>query len=150
VNGTPDMLWQTDRDGRCTYVSETLSAFVGRSAQQQLGDDWLTAVHSDDRERVLGQLHERMRAGNSFLIAFRLRRADGTWEIVKSAGVPHLRDGELVGYMGGVYVVQDVPRKHPGVMAKIERIHAVPNKAKRCRAEQPADLMSVARLTESR
>lgn len=51
----PAMLWVTEPDGSCPFLSRGWYEFTGQSEQEGLGKDgfgWLDAVHPEDRERA--------------------------------------------------------------------------------------------------
>jgi PAS domain S-box-containing protein len=46
---SPDVAWQTDRLGRFTFLSDSILAVSGRTAESLLGDHFMTIVHADSR-----------------------------------------------------------------------------------------------------
>jgi len=104
----PAMLWVTNRDGRCTYLSRGWSEFTGRREGSGLGSGWLSVLDPRDRERVR-LAHEWATANReAFTLDYRLRRADGVYRRVIDAGRPlHGPDGEWVGFIGSVIDVHE-------------------------------------------
>ncbi len=46
----PAMLWVTELDGACSYLSRGWYAYTGQSEAEGLGYGWLDAVHPGDRD----------------------------------------------------------------------------------------------------
>ncbi|MCW2241835.1 PAS domain-containing hybrid sensor histidine kinase/response regulator [Azospirillum canadense] len=99
----PVMVWVTDPDGTCTYLSQSWYAFTGQMPETGLGSGWLDPIHPDDRaaaERVFREANARREV---FRIEYRVRWADGAWCWVIDAAAPHFADdGAFLGYVGSV------------------------------------------------
>jgi PAS domain S-box-containing protein len=105
---SPAMLWTTDTDNYCTFLSEPWFAFTGQGGGDGLRFGWLDAVHEDDRtmaqRRFLTAATNRM----PLTIDFRLRRHDGSYRWVIDSGQPRFDErGEWLGYVGCVVDVHD-------------------------------------------
>ena len=87
------LVWMSDAEGHCSFVSPSWTTFTGRHKSQELGNGWLDHVHPDDREVLVHGLNQarRSKAGNqqSFQLMFRYRRADGVFRWLMSQGMPH-------------------------------------------------------------
>ncbi len=99
----PAMLWATDVEGSCTYLSRGWYEFTGQTEQEGLGYGWLDAVHPEDR----GAAAEAFLAASAKRVPFelehRLRCADGVNRWVIDAGRPGTDDaGRFSGYVGSV------------------------------------------------
>jgi PAS domain S-box-containing protein len=102
----PAMLWVTEPDGRCTFLSRGWYEFTGQTEQEAMGKGgfgWLDAVHPDDREEsgrvFLGANKKR----ESFTLDYRLRSADGAYRWAIDAGRPRFdKAGVFLGYVGSV------------------------------------------------
>jgi PAS domain S-box-containing protein len=104
----PAMLWVTEPDGRCSYLSRGWYEFTGQTPAEALGFGWLDAVHPVDQEDA----HHLFVAANavheSFALEHRLRRADGVYRWVIDAGRPRLgAGGAFHGYVGSVIDIHD-------------------------------------------
>ncbi len=99
----PAMLWVTEPDGRCSFLSRGWSEFTGQAEAQGLGFGWLEMVHPDDRAAT-GDAFVQANAGRQpFALEHRLRRSDGHWHWVIDAGSPRWgASGEFQGYVGSV------------------------------------------------
>ena len=65
ADNAPVGIFRTDDAGAATYVNQCWCAMVGLTPEQSMGTRWLAAVHPDDREQVLADWDENVRAGKS-------------------------------------------------------------------------------------
>lgn len=79
ADAIPGLVFETDPDGRNTYVNEQYSAYTGRPFAALLGDGWQEVMHPDDRGRAVEGRREAGRSGQPFEVECRIRRADGAW-----------------------------------------------------------------------
>ena len=103
IDVAPVMLWTTDENGLCTYLSRRWSEYTGRTWEQDQGMGWLENVHPDDLVRA----RETFLAANAehkpFRLDYRLRRHDGTYRWFIDAGTPRFDEaGRPGGYVGTV------------------------------------------------
>jgi PAS domain S-box-containing protein len=102
----PAMLWVTEPDARCTFVSRGWYEFTGQTEQEALGKGgfgWLDAVHPDDREESGRIFLEANRKREPFTLDYRLRRSDGVYRWAIDTGRPHFdKAGVFLGYVGSV------------------------------------------------
>jgi PAS domain S-box-containing protein len=75
----PGLVFETDADGRNTYVNEQYSVFTGLPFAALLGDGWQQAYHPDDHERAWAIWRKAVRNTQPCELECRIRRADGTW-----------------------------------------------------------------------
>jgi PAS domain S-box-containing protein len=104
----PVMIWVTEADGQCSYLSESWYDYTGQTPQSGLGMGWLDAVHPDDAEysgRMFNEANERHAA---FSVEYRLRRADGSYRWAIDSAQPRFSDsGEYLGYIGSVIDIHE-------------------------------------------
>jgi PAS domain S-box-containing protein len=99
----PAMLWVTEPDGSCSFLSRGWSNFTGQAEAEGLGFGWLEMVHPDDRAAAARAFTDANRNRTRFELEHRLRRADGGWHWVIDAGQPRMGPaGEFLGYVGSV------------------------------------------------
>jgi PAS domain S-box-containing protein len=97
----PVVVWMTDAERRCTYVSRYWHEFTGRDPQKDLGFGWVEALHPDDRENVVHNLTEASRSLTPCRGEYRVRRANGELGWLYYFGAPHLdADGTYAGHIG--------------------------------------------------
>jgi PAS domain S-box-containing protein len=108
ANTAPAILWITDADASCSFVSLGWHEFTGQSAGAVEGFGWLDAVHPEDREEAKRVLLEASRMRGPFSMDYRLRRADGEFRWAMSSGRPRFdKNGEFAGFAGSVIDVHE-------------------------------------------
>ena len=101
----PVVIFHTDADGSCRYISSHWDALTGRSVSEDLGFGWLHAIESDDRPRFRSQWAETQDGSGNFVAECRLRRADGVVANVYIQAVKlHSADGQndQAGWVGTI------------------------------------------------
>jgi len=103
VDAAPVMLWTTDEEGNCTYLSRRWFEYTGRGQDEDLGEGWLENVHPDDRARTREAFLTAAATRTPFRIDYRLRRHDGAYRWFIDAGMPRVdEEGRLDGFVGTV------------------------------------------------
>jgi PAS domain S-box-containing protein len=104
----PVMVWVTDREANCTYLSDRWYAFTGQTSGTGLGLGWLGAIHPEDRPGAAEAFARATEAESAFRVEYRLRAADGSYNWVIAAAAPR-RDGEgrFAGFTGSVLDISD-------------------------------------------
>ena len=103
ADNAPVMVWITEPDGGCSYLSKSWYEFTGQAPQSGLGFGWLDATYPDDRAAA----HDAFMTANAgrapFRLEYRLRRTDGEYRWVIDSAAPRIgKDGEFIGYIGSV------------------------------------------------
>lgn len=128
----PAMLWVTEPDGSCSFLSRGWYDYTGQSHDVGLGFAWLDAVHPDDRDKVAAGFLAASGERNPFGHEHRVRRADGEYRWVLDAGRPRFAaDGTFLGYIGSVIDITE--RKHAEEIMRRSALHDpltnLPNRA---------------------
>ncbi|HTT41215.1 MAG TPA: PAS domain S-box protein [Burkholderiales bacterium] len=102
---SPLGLYVLDAKGNCIFSNTNFQRLTGLTPNQLTGTGWATALHPDDRSRVLGEWRSAAEAHRPFDAEHRYQHADGTviWSRLHAA--PILDGTQLLGY---VQVVEDV------------------------------------------
>jgi PAS domain S-box-containing protein len=104
----PAMLWVTEPDGLCSFLSRGWTDFTGQSETAGLGYGWLEMVHPDERAEAGRRFRDANENKVGFSLEHRLRHADGGWRWVIDAGNPRIgAGGEFLGYAGSVTDIHD-------------------------------------------
>ncbi|SHJ51903.1 PAS domain S-box-containing protein [Roseomonas rosea] len=104
----PVLVWMTEPDGRCVYLSQRWYAFTGQTPETGLGDGWLDAVHPEDRAHAKAVFARATATASEFQIEYRLRRADGAYVWMIDAAAPRLgEEGRFAGFIGSVLDIGD-------------------------------------------
>ncbi|MFG2074396.1 SpoIIE family protein phosphatase [Nonomuraea maritima] len=101
-------IWVSDLQGRPTEPCPGWERYTGMRWEEYCGDGWLSAVHPDDRERTrrtwLKAVDQRLSCWNQ---SFRVRMRDGSYRHVRERGVPIVRDGQVVEWIGTIADVEE-------------------------------------------
>jgi len=87
----PQIVWICDANGRTTYLNKRWYEMAGTPEGDDLGDQWLRAVHVDDRAPCMEKWQKCMVSGETFEIEYRLRDAAKGYRWYLNRAVP-LRD----------------------------------------------------------
>ncbi|MBF0373037.1 MAG: PAS domain-containing protein [Alphaproteobacteria bacterium] len=117
----PVMVWVTDPEGRCTYVSRSWYDFTAQAPDDALGLGWQDALHPDDREGALQAFQTANATRAPYRFEYRLRWRGGGWRWVMGAAAPRLADdGSFLGHVGSVIDITE--RKEAEIaMARADR-----------------------------
>ncbi len=97
----PVLIWVTEADGSCSFLSQSWYDFTGQTPETALGSGWLDAVHEEDRAHTERILLEANSEQQPFKLDYRLRAADGEFRWAIGAGRPRLgADGQWLGFIG--------------------------------------------------
>ncbi len=97
----PVLIWVSDESGKCIYFNKPWLKFTGRTLEQELGDQWLENVHSDDRETCMQQYMSAFKQRQPFRIVYRLKNVSGEFRWFFDSGVPrYTKGGDFSGYIG--------------------------------------------------
>jgi PAS domain S-box-containing protein len=103
ADAAPAMLWITEPDGQCSFLSRGWYEYTGQTVAESLGYGWTHAAHPDDREAAGKAFRDASERRGEYEIDFRLRRADGTYRWVIDAGRPRFdASGRFLGFVGSV------------------------------------------------
>ena len=104
----PALLWVTDPDGQCTYLSQAWYAYTGQPAGTGLGFGWLEAVHPDDRAATRTMFSQANEQRAAFQHDYRLCHHRNGYRWAIDAGAPYFDDeGTFLGYVGSVTDIHD-------------------------------------------
>jgi PAS domain S-box-containing protein len=108
ADNAPVMVWVTESDGTCSYLSRSWYEFTGQTPETGLGFGWLNAVHPDDREWSGERFRTASARREPFRVEYRLRQADGTYRWAIDAAAPRFgEDGTFLGHVGSVLDITD-------------------------------------------
>jgi PAS domain S-box-containing protein len=103
ADGAPVMVWVTESDGRCSFLSKSWYEFTGQTPETGLGLGWVDALHPDDRAMARDTFIAANARQETFRVEYRLRRQDGQYRWAIDAAAPRLApDGRYLGYIGSV------------------------------------------------
>ncbi len=107
-DASPLGIFVADAQGGCIYTNAAYQGISGLSLARTLGTNWSTAIHPEDRERVLAEWRNAALGLAPFQTEFRFLREDGSvvWTRVNSA----VLDKET-GTRGFVQTVEDISER---------------------------------------
>ncbi|MFP2897603.1 PAS domain S-box protein [Corallococcus sp. 4LFB] len=92
VEAMAQPVWTTNARGEVVEPAPRWRAFTGQTHEEHLGLGWLTAIHPDDRKRVVRGWVESLRTKTSYRGEFRLRFHAGGYRNVVGRAVPVFGD----------------------------------------------------------
>ncbi|MGJ9417351.1 ATP-binding protein [Massilia sp. CMS3.1] len=108
ADAAPAMLWVTEPDGRCSFLSRGWYAFTGQSELEGLGLGWTAMIHPEDRAAASKAFLEANARREEFSLEHRLLHADGGYRWVIDAGRPRWSaGGDFLGFVGNVLDIND-------------------------------------------
>jgi PAS domain S-box-containing protein len=108
ADSAPVMIWVTEADSSCTYLSKSWYDFTGQTPETGLGFGWLEMVHPDEREHVKQHFLAAAAKREAFQLEYRLRRKDGEhcW-VLDSASARLDPQGSFLGHIGSIIEIHD-------------------------------------------
>jgi PAS domain S-box-containing protein len=111
ANTAPAILWTTESDSSCSFLSRGWHDYTGQSEEAAVGFGWLESVHPDDRGEAKSTLMEATGKREPFSFDYRLRRADGEFRWALSSGRPRFNSaGAFEGLTGSVIDIDERKR----------------------------------------
>src|SRR4028119_1209141 len=110
LENLPTPLWSAREDGCCNYCNTAWLRFTGCTLDEALGEGWIDSVHPDDRAELAHVLKEALQSQSSFEIDYRLRRHDGTYQLVHHCAEALRHDNRFSGFLGLCHSIE--PQSH--------------------------------------
>lgn len=99
ADNSPVMIWITEPDGTCSFLSKSWYDFTGQTPENGLGAGFSDAIHPDDREPVQRGSLDAANRHAPCRAEYRLRRKDGQYRWVLAAFAPRFGAGdEFLGF----------------------------------------------------
>ncbi|MBL8375408.1 EAL domain-containing protein [Accumulibacter sp.] len=107
-DASPLGIFVSDVQGDCVYTNAAYQRISGLTFEETLGTKWSTAIHPDDRQRVLAEWRDAAGSGAPFQTEFRFLQPDErvVWARVNSAA---MNDGLAAN--GRVKTVEDISQR---------------------------------------
>ncbi|QDV40926.1 Aerobic respiration control sensor protein ArcB [Stieleria neptunia] len=137
ANASPAMLWVTDENHMCTFLSKSWHVTTGQSEAEGMGLGWTTATHPGDQQRTRDEFLAAANARQTYSSEYRLKMADGNYRWAVDVGRPRFDDdGGFLGYTG--YVIDVDERK--AFEQSLKRAKQIAETANRSRGEFLANM----------
>jgi PAS domain S-box-containing protein len=101
TSNAPVAIFQTDVNGKTTYVNDTWMNYAGLTFEESLGDKWLDAVYPDDQNIVMKNWTERSKKGIQSEAEYRLVDKKGKIRWMSGRSTPLFNlNNEVIGHIG--------------------------------------------------
>ncbi len=109
VEAIPQPVWRCDANGERIESNGRWYEYTGQTPDGARGFGWMSAVHPDDRGRILGRIREILAGGPNYEAEYRLRRAsDGRYRWHLARALPTRdKDGRITGWFGSATDIHD-------------------------------------------
>lgn len=108
IDGSPAILWITELDGACSYLSRQWYEYTGQTHEEAMGFGWLKAVHPDDMPMAGEAFRRANEERKTFYIEYRLRTKTGAYRWAIDTANPRYDDrGNYLGLAGTVFDIHD-------------------------------------------
>lgn len=99
---SPVGIFRTTANGYTTYVNPRWCALSGINPAEALGDNWINAIHIDDRERIINEWKQATNRGVAAEAEFRFMHLNGkiVWILVNA--VPEWNKNVITNYVGTI------------------------------------------------
>ena len=126
ADSAPAMLWITEADGKCSFVSRGWYEYTGLKPDQGLEYGWIDAVHPDEQAYIRQEFLTANARREPYLGEYRLRLANGKYAWVIDAGRPRFdADGQFLGYIGSIIDIDERIRAEEALRQSRERLDMV-------------------------
>lgn len=104
----PAGIYQTDKEGKCVFVSERWQKIAGLTQEEALGDGWAMAIHPEDRTLVFEEWSRSVLESRSFKLEYRFLNKYGleTW-VAGESNALYNTQGQIIGYLGSIQDITD-------------------------------------------
>jgi len=142
----PQLLWTTNGEGVCEFVSDSYARFLGVVPSACHGEGWHRFVHPEDIARATQVWSEAVEARHTFIVEYRLRRHDGEYVWFLHRAVPRLSEaGDTVEWIGSSTDIAQQKRSEEAIR-QTEKLAAVGRLASSISHEINNPLASVTNL----
>ncbi|RLP55060.1 MAG: PAS domain S-box protein [Ketobacter sp.] len=108
ADNAPTMLWVSDPEGACTFLSRGWYEYTGQTETEGLGLGWLAAVHPGDRDRIGAIYRDANREQREFSFDYRLKGHNGEYRWAIDTGRPRYdARSKFLGFVGAVFDVHE-------------------------------------------
>jgi PAS domain S-box-containing protein len=133
ANTIPVQVWTARPDGTLDFVSDRTASYFGASAEQIVGDQWLSVLHPDDLERTRERWGQSLKTGEPYEMEFRLWSAEHRayrWHLARAT--PQRDDrGAIIHWFGTNTDIEDRKRNE----AELQRLTVEATEANRAKSD---------------
>jgi PAS domain S-box-containing protein len=128
IDSLPDMVWTARPDGRAEFFNRRWCEYTGLRLEEAVGHPWQSALHPDDRPRLLECWRCSLESGQPGEAQARLRRCDGAYRWFLFRTSP-LRDasGAIIRWLGSSTDIEDGKRTREALAASERDLRSIIN-----------------------
>jgi PAS domain S-box-containing protein len=106
ANLAPLVIWTTDVNGYCNFLSVRWEEITGKPIEDGLGEQWSNFIHPEDRGNIVHSWKTSFSAKKQFEAKFRFLSSAGTYRTHYANSTPRYNAiGQFEGYIG---ILQDI------------------------------------------
>jgi PAS domain S-box-containing protein len=125
AENSPVGIFQTDTQGSTVYVNPRWCQMSGLSKEEAMGNGWLDAVHSEDREKLSNGWNNATQAQKPSESDYRFVRKNGTIAWVIGQAIPQMNNkNKIVGYVGTITDITERKQAEEEIK-RANRVYAV-------------------------
>ncbi len=142
----PHLLWTSNKDGMCAFVSQSYARFLGVEPGDCYGEGWYQFIHPEDVARAGSVWKEAVEQQHTLIVEYRLRRYDGEYIWFLHRAVPRISDsGKTLEWIGSSTDIEQQKRTEEAIR-QTEKLAAVGRLASSIAHEINNPLTSVTNL----
>jgi PAS domain S-box-containing protein len=126
IDSLPDLVWAAQPDGRAELFNSRWCEYTGLALHEASGRDWQSAIHGEDRPRLLERWRSSLQSGQPSEVQVRLRRCDGAYRWFQFRASP-LRDasGSILKWLACSTDIEDAKRAREALTASERDLRSI-------------------------
>jgi PAS domain S-box-containing protein len=126
---SPVGIFRTNAEGSTTYVNPRWCQISGIQAECAMGDGWLSAVHPEDKEKLVNGWEMATSVGEFSSTEYRFVRPDGTIAWVIGHAVPEKNfKNQIFGYVGTITDITELKLAEETIRKSEEKYRLIAEK----------------------
>jgi PAS domain S-box-containing protein len=128
ADASPAIMWVTEPDGACSFISRGWHRLTGQAEGEALGAGWLQALHPDDAVQARHTFLAASANREPFTFDCRIRCADGSYRWFSDIGQPRFRGpAEFLGYVGSIIDIDERKRTENALRERVTEFETLLN-----------------------
>jgi PAS domain S-box-containing protein len=108
VDAAPAVIWITDPQGNCSYLSRRWYELTGGTPDSDLGTGWVKQIHPEDRDEAGKIFFAGVNSRSPLTMRYRLKHKNGQYRWAVDSGQPRFSDrGDFLGHVGTVVDIHE-------------------------------------------
>lgn len=105
--------WESDKEGRTFYVSQSLCEMLGMSQDDLLDFSWTGMIVAADRDRITKRWFESIRTASPFDEEYIYQKPDGYFQKVQGIAIHNKgKDGKVITSLGRLVKIGEPYKSH--------------------------------------